>query len=93
MFTNAASGLNVSFYIEPASGAPPRGVPGAILAEPESQLARAQLLDRSERNGSRCSNSPEISGPAVAGRTVEQLHFSGHLVRDGFWVDLHLSIS
>jgi len=30
--------------------------------------------------------------PQLAGRTVEQLHFSGHLVRDGYWVDIHLSM-
>ena len=30
--------------------------------------------------------------PQLAGRTVEQMHFSGHLVRDGYWVDLHLSM-
>jgi hypothetical protein len=30
--------------------------------------------------------------PQLAGRTVEQMHFSGHLVRDGYWVDVHLSM-
>ena len=29
----------------------------------------------------------------AAGRTAEQRHFSGHLVRDEYWVDLHLSIA
>ena len=29
----------------------------------------------------------------TAGRTAEQRHFSGHLVRDGYWVDVHLSMA
>jgi hypothetical protein len=28
----------------------------------------------------------------AAGRTAEHRHFSGHLVRDGYWVDVHLSM-
>jgi hypothetical protein len=52
MFTSAASGLNVSFYIEPAgtctSGEACRQ---AYWGDRSPQFATAELLDRSERNG------------------------------------------
>ncbi len=30
--------------------------------------------------------------PDLGGRVVEQHNFSGHLARDGYWVDVHLSM-
>jgi hypothetical protein len=53
-------------------------------------LATAELLDRSERNGFAWLEF--TMKLYAAGRTAEQRHFSGHLVRDGYWVDLHLSM-
>ena len=53
-------------------------------------MATAELLDRSERNGFAWLEFTMTL--QTAGRTAEQQHFSGHLVRDGYWVDLHLSM-
>jgi hypothetical protein len=53
-------------------------------------LATAQLLDRSVRNGFAWLEFTVTL--QAAGQTAEQHHFSGHLVRDGYWVDLHLSM-
>jgi len=57
-------------------------------------LATAELLDRSERNGfALLEFTVKLQVPQAAGRTVEQRHFSGHLVWDGYWVDVHLSMT
>jgi hypothetical protein len=53
-------------------------------------LASAELLDRSEPKGfAWLEFTMKLQ---AAGRTAEQRDFSGHLVRDGFWVDLHISM-
>ena len=94
MFTNASNGLNVSFYIEPArTCATAEACRDAYWRDRSPQLATAELLDRSERNGfALLEFTQKFQVPQLAGRTVEQHHFSGHLVRDWYWVDLHLSM-
>jgi len=54
------------------------------------QLATAELLDCSERNGFAWREFTATL--QAAGRTAAQHHLSRHLVRDGYWVDLHLSM-
>jgi hypothetical protein len=94
MFTNAKTGLNVSFYIEPATGcATAQACRESYWLNRSRVLADAQLIGRFERNGFAL---PEfitvLRVPEMAGRTLEQHHFSGHFVRDGYWVDMHLSM-
>jgi hypothetical protein len=62
----------------------------AYWGDRSAHLAAAELLDRSERNGFALLEFTMTL--QAAGRTAEQRHFSGHLVRDGYWVDLHLSM-
>jgi hypothetical protein len=62
----------------------------AYWGDRSAHLAAAELLDRSERNGFALLEF--TMALQAAGRTAEQRHFSGHLVRDGYWVDLHLSM-
>lgn len=70
-----------------------RGLPRQLLAGPEPVLADAHLLTRFERNGFVLLEFvTALRVPELGGRTVEQLHFSGHLVRDGYWVDMYLSM-
>ena len=92
LFRHNVTGLNVSVRIEPA------GTCTAAEACRETHwrdrsphLATAELLNRSERNGFAWLEF--TMKPQATGRTVEQWHFSGHLVRDGYWVDGHLSIA
>jgi hypothetical protein len=94
MFTHATTGLNVSFYIEPAERCTTAEVCRENYWRNRSPvLADAQLIGRFERNGfALLEFVTALRVPEMGGRTVEQLHFSGHLVRDGFWVDMHLSM-
>jgi hypothetical protein len=94
MFTNAKTGLNVSFYIEPAERCATAEVCRDNYWRNRSPvLTDAQLIGRFERNGfALLEFVTALKVPEMRGRTVAQLHFSGHLVRDGFWVDMHLSM-
>jgi len=88
------TGLYVSVRLEPArtctTGEECRD---AYWRDRSPHLATAELLDRSERNGfAWLEFTQKFQVPQLAGRTVEQRHFSAHLVRDGYWVDVHLSM-
>ena len=89
LFSSEISGLTVSFYIEPASqcdsSADCRDLfwknPGPMVQNPTgvAQLERAGFeIVRYE-----LTLIPEVP--------VRQLNYSGHLVRDGYWVDMHIS--
>ncbi len=54
-------------------------------------MATVEVLDRFDRNGFAWLEFTMTL--QAAGRKAEQRHFSGHLVRDGYWIDLHLSIT
>jgi hypothetical protein len=92
MSSQNVTGLNVSVRIEPArTCTTAEACREAYWRDRSPQLATAQLLDRSERNGfAWLEFTMKLQ---AAGRTAEQRHFSGHLVRDGYWVDLHLSMA
>lgn len=56
-------------------------------------LADAQFIGRFERNGFACLEFlTAFRIPNLPSGKVEQHHVSGHLVRDGYWVDMHLSL-
>ena len=93
LFSHNVTGLNVSVRIEPArtctSGEACRE---AYWRDRSPSLATAELLGRSERNGFAWLEFTQKHQVPQVSRTVEQRHFSGHLVRDGYWVDFHLSM-
>ncbi len=94
MFTNATTGLNVSFYIEPADKcATAQACRESYWTTRHPTMANAQGVRRFERNGfALLEFQVEYRLPDPQGRTVTQGHVSGHFVRDGYWVDLHLSM-
>ena len=94
LFSHVSTGLNVSVRIEPAGTcATAEACRDAYWRDRSAQVATAELLNRSERNGfALLEFAVKLQVPQLAGRTVEQQHFSGHLVRDGYWVDIHLSM-
>jgi hypothetical protein len=93
MFTNATTGLNVSFYIEPAGECSTADACRENYWQTRHpSMASAQGMRRFERNGfALLEFHVEYRLPSVQGQTVTQGHVSGHLVRDGYWVDMHLS--
>ncbi len=94
MFTNATTGLNVSFYLEPAEQCTTAEACRENSWRNRSPLlADAKLIGRFARNGFACLEFlTEYRVPDPPGGKVEQHHVSGHLVRDGYWVDMHLSM-
>jgi len=94
LFSHGSTGLNVSVRIEPAGACTTaEACREAYWRDRSPELATAELLDRSERNGfALLEFTVKFQVPQLAGRTVEQQHLSGHVVRDGYWVDLHLSM-
>jgi hypothetical protein len=94
LFSHVPTGLNVSVRMEPAGTCATAGeCREKYWRNRNPHLATAELLDRSERNGfALLEFTARFQVPQLAGGTGEQLHFSGHLVRDGYWVDLHLSM-
>lgn len=93
MFTNATTGLNVSFYIEPAQCATAEACRENSWRNRSPLLADALLIGRFERNGFPCLEFlTTYRVPDPPGEMVEQHHVSAHLLREGYWVDLHLSM-
>jgi len=94
LFSHGSTGLNVSVRIEPAGTCTTgEACREAYWRDRSPQLATAELLDRSERNGfALLEFTMKFQVPQLAGRTVVQHHFSGHFVRDRYWVDLHLTM-
>ncbi len=93
MFTNATTGLNVSFYLEPAEKcATADTCRENYWRTRHPSMANAQGVRRFERNGfALLEFHVEYRMPELKGRAVAQGHVSAHLVRDGYWVDMHLS--
>ncbi len=89
MFTNDRTGLNASFFIEPAEKCPSAlACREQYWRDRHPSMAKAQAVHRFERNGFALI---EFLVPVISGHTLNQFHMSGHLVRDGYWVDMHLS--
>jgi hypothetical protein len=94
MFTRATTGLNVSFYVEPADTcATADACRENYWKTRHPSLADAQGVQRFERNGfALLEFHVEYPLPDLHGQAVAQGHVSGHLVPDGYWVDMHLSL-
>lgn len=88
-FYNSTLDLNVSFFIEPVnkctSSEECRGLywqnPGPLVINPQG----VHFFDL---NG---FSVVEFLVPMFKGMKVDQMNMSAHHVRDGFWVDLHIS--
>jgi hypothetical protein len=93
MFVHEPTGMAVSFYIEPADRCPDaHACRDFYWRNRHASMRSAHGVTRSERNGfALIEFLTEYQVPQVQGRTVQQFHLSGHWVRDGYWVDLHLS--
>ena len=91
MFSNANTHLNASFYLEPAEKCK------------TSWDCRKMLWSKWDHESYKEDPNSvaqfDLSGfaivkfivPRVKGIQVNQLNYSGHMVRDGYWVDMHLS--
>ena len=91
LFSHNVTGLNISVRIEAAGTCTTaEACRDAHWRDRSPHLATAELPDRSERNGFAWLEFTQKL--QAAGRTAEQRHFSGHLVRDGYWVDVRLSM-
>jgi hypothetical protein len=93
MFVHGPTGMAVSFYIEPAD--PCTDAPACreyYWQKRHPSMRDAHAVTRSERNGfALIEFLIDYHLPTLQGRTVQQFHISGHLVKDGYWIDLHLS--
>jgi hypothetical protein len=93
LFTNASTGLHLSFSLVPAKQC--ASAPDCweySWQHRHASMANAQGVTRFERNGFALTEFlVELPVPEELGRMLTQFHFSGHLVRDGYWVDMHLS--
>jgi hypothetical protein len=85
MFTHA-SGLNASFYLEPAfrrdSTAAYRAAFWENPGPAYGQVKDAQFFD--------ANGFAVVAFTSVVG-ALTQRHWSAHMVRDGVWIDMHLS--
>ena len=89
-FAESQANVNVSFFIEPATRCRTAGECREMFwANPGPGYRGAQGLERLEINGfavMKCT-VPVTFG----GLRLDQLNYSAHTVREGYWVDLHIS--
>jgi hypothetical protein len=89
MFSNTHGQLNVSFFIEPAEKCrTPQDCRSLYWSNPGPFIENPQSVEQFEQNGFAIV---KFVVPSVRGLQVNQLNYSGHTVRDGYWVDMHLS--
>lgn len=89
MFVHARTGLNASVFLEPATACQTAlACRDYYWEHRDASMSTAQGVARFERNGFALL---EFLIPELAGQPIQQYHVSGHLVRDGYWIDLHLS--
>ncbi|HEY7676568.1 MAG TPA: hypothetical protein VIG69_05830, partial [Candidatus Methylomirabilis sp.] len=89
-FAESQTSLNVSFFIEPATQCRTAGECRELFwANPGPGYQGAQGLERLEINGFAIM---KCTVPVtVGGLRLDQLNYSAHAVREGYWVDLHIS--
>jgi hypothetical protein len=89
MFSNPKTKFNVSFYIEPAEKCKTsKGCRSMFWSNPGPLYENPQSVEQFEENGFAIV---KFIIPSIQGVQVNQLNYSAHLVRDGYWVDMHLS--
>ena len=89
-FEHRSTGLDVSYYLEPASQcASSEACRELFWKNPGPGYEGAADIERFEQNG---FSVLKCVVPVKAGdKPVKQLNYSAHLVRDGYWIDMHLS--
>ena len=89
MFTASDGMTNVSFYIEPAERCSSASDCRQLYwSSPNPLMANPQEVKFLERNGFAVVR---FLIPTFKGERVDQLNYSAHAVRDGYWVDVHIS--
>jgi hypothetical protein len=89
MFSNANTHLNASFFIEPAEKCKTsRDCRSTYWSNPGPYIQNPQSVEQFEENGFAIV---KFVVPRFKEIQVNQLNYSGHMVRDGYWVDMHLS--
>jgi len=89
MFSNANTHLNASFFIEPVERCKtPRDCRSMYWSNRGPYKEDPQSVEQFEENGFAIV---KFIVPRAEGIQVDQLNYSGHMVRDGYWVDMHLS--
>lgn len=89
LFNDDQAGLTMSFYIEPASKcATSADCRELYWSNPGPMVRNPTGVAEFERAGFAVVR---FELPIIPDVPVKQLNYSAHLVRDGYWVDLHLS--
>ena len=87
--SSSKSGLDASFYIEPAQKCvSSKDCRDSYLKLPNPLIVNPQKINNFELNKFALV---EFLVPEIKGMRVDQMNFSGHYVKDGYWVDMHLS--
>lgn len=89
MLSNANTKLNASFFIEPAEKCKTsKDCRSMYWSNPGPLIENPQSVEQFEENGFAVV---KFVVPSVRGIQINQLNYSGHMVRDGSWIDMHLS--
>ena len=89
MFSNTSTQMNASFFIEPAEKCKTsRDCRSLFWSDPGPSYENPQSVEQFEENGFAIV---KFIIPSFRGVQVNQLNYSGHMVREGYWIDMHLS--
>ena len=91
LYQNAGTGLIFSLYLEPAGDCrAAQDCREMAWKRPNPAIQDPREVERFDENGFAVI---KYVVPSYQGATVNQLNYSAHAVRDGIWVDIHLSKS
>jgi hypothetical protein len=89
MFSNARTQLNMSFFIEPVTKCKtPSECRSHFWRNRGAEFGNPQSVAEFEENGFAVVR---FLIPEIGGMRVDQLQYSAHTVRDGYWVDMRIS--
>ena len=89
MFSDPKTLMHASFYIEPATKCKTaKDCRSMFWSNPGPLYENPQSVEQFEENGFAVV---KFIIPSLRGIQVNQLNYSAHIVRDGYWVDAHLS--
>ncbi len=89
MFSSPKTLMHASFYIEPAEKCKTsKDCRSMFWSNPGPLYENPQSVEQFEENGFAVV---KFIIPSFRGMQVNQLNYSAHIVRDGYWVDAHLS--
>jgi hypothetical protein len=89
MFSNERTKVSVSVYIEPADKCKTAAAcRSQYWSDPGPLVQNPKAVVQFEDNGFAVV---KFLMPSIEGVAVNQLNYSAHTVRDGYWVDMHIS--